>query len=523
VNISVLSRLGLGLVLALHLFGEFSLTAGAAPVSITTVAPLFNASVGVAYSQPFAATGGNPPYSWSISSGNTGDLTLDASTGTLHGTPQTAGTLNFTVKVTDTQGASASASYSVQVNPPLLTIAVAAPLPSGMLGTPYQQTLPLLATGGTPPYRWSLASGPASIPGLNFDPASLVLSGTPASAGVLTLTIQVTDAKQQTATKSLSLTILPPSLSISTARNLPDGSLNVDYATTLIALGGTPPYIWSATGLPEGLSINGSGIVSGIPTTAGAFGVAITVADAALVHFSDRFTLNISLPAPPAASITGIPDTVSAAEQYPIAISFASTFPAAITGQAILTFVPETGPADQTVQFASGGTTANFSIPAGATAATSAVPIAIQTGTTAGTISVSLRLQAGGVDITPAVAPAISAQVPHAAPVIRSVDITRGGGTLGVIVSGYATSRDIVQATFTFSAVNGQTLQNSASSIAVSVETLFSNWFQNPANSPYGTQFVLTQPFSVQGDPTAVIPQSVTLTNRVGSTTFTIH
>ncbi|WP_117213103.1 M14 family zinc carboxypeptidase [Allorhizocola rhizosphaerae] len=43
------------------------------------------------------------------------------------------------------------------------------------------------------------------------------------------------------------------------------------------ASGGTPPYTWSATGLPPGLSINsGTGQVTGTPTTAGTYNTTIT-------------------------------------------------------------------------------------------------------------------------------------------------------------------------------------------------------------------------------------------------------
>lgn len=504
---------------------NFSLTVNASPLSITTQSPLFAGTIGVPYSQPFSATGGKPPYTWSVPSGNTGGLTLDSATGTLHGTPAAAGTFTFVVQVTDSTGATASQSFSVAVNAPVLSIAVGAALPAGTVGVAYSQTLPVTATGGTQPYQWSIAAGGFIAPGLSLNASTLAVSGTPTAAGTFNFTVQVTDANQQTATRSLSITINPASLSISGSRQLPNGQLNAPYsASALTAVGGAPPYTWSATGLPSGLTINSStGAITGTPTAAGSFAIAITVTDSALSTYADRFTMNINLPAAPAITISGLPASATPAQQYSLQVTIASVYPAPITGQAILAFSPDSGPTDQTVQFASGGTIANFSIPSGSTAAVSTVPLAIQTGTVSGTINVSIRLQAGGIDITPLPAPAASTQIAAAAPVILSVQVTRGSGSISLVVSGYSTAREVVQATFTFAAASGQSLQTSASSIAIPVENLFNSWFQDPANSPYGSQFVLTQPFTVQGDATAVIPQSVTLTNRVGSTSYTIQ
>jgi hypothetical protein len=509
--------------------GSFSLTINPAALSITTAPPLFAGTVGIPYSQPFSAAGGTPPYTWSILSGDTGGLTLDASTGTLHGTPQTAGTFTFVVKVADSVGAIASQSFSVVVNAPVLSIAVSSALPPGAVGIAYNQSLSATAVGGTPPYQWSvigggLVGGGPPAPGLTFSANALTISGTPSIQGTFTFILRVTDSNGQTASKSLSITIAPPGLSITTNSQLPDGSLNAAYTATLAAQGGAPPYTWSAVGLPNGLSINSSsGAITGVPAAAGSFAIAITVTDTTLASFSNRFTLNINLPATPAASISGLPATAAAAQQYPIQVTLASIFPATITGQAILTFSPDTGPTDQTVQFASGGTTASFSIPAGTTTAISSVPLALQTGTTAGTISVSLRLQAGGIDITPVPAPALSTQIAAAAPVITHVQTMTTAGSISIMVSGYSTAREVLQATFALAAASGQTLQSSASSIVVSVQSLFSAWFQNPSNSPYGTQFVLTQPFNVQGDASAVIPRSITLSNSFGSTTYGIQ
>ncbi|WP_367128120.1 S8 family peptidase [Saccharothrix sp. HUAS TT1] len=74
---------------------------------------------------------------------------------------------------------------------------------------------------------------------------------------------------------------------------------NVGTATSLQlkASGGTPPYTWSATGLPPGLSISAAtGLISGTPTTAGAYTVTATATDSAGKSAGATFTWTINPP-----------------------------------------------------------------------------------------------------------------------------------------------------------------------------------------------------------------------------------
>jgi hypothetical protein len=63
----------------------------------------------------------------------------------------------------------------------------------------------------------------------------------------------------------------------------------------LSATGGTPPYTWSATGLPPGLSIGSStGKITGTPTTAGSYTVTATAKDVNQVSGSATFNWTIN-------------------------------------------------------------------------------------------------------------------------------------------------------------------------------------------------------------------------------------
>ncbi len=494
----------------------FTLTIKTAPLTITTVPPLFDGIVGTAYSQTFSAAGGTRPYVWSIVSGSAGDLKLDAATGTLQGTPQTAATLTFTVQVADAAGARASAAYSVNVRPPSLTIITDVSLPGGTVGVAYSQQFSVV--GGTPPYSWSLSDGP--LPGLSFDGTQATLQGTPDSPGAFSFTLQARDTAGLTASRAFNVTIAPAALSIATASQLPDGTLGAPYSHTMTASGGVPPYQWSATGLPAGLGIDANtGIISGTVNAAAPAAFAVRVIDSARVAASNQFRINVALPPVPRVTLSGLSAAVGPAQQIALQVGLDAPFPVAISGQAILTFSPEVGSGDSTLQFATGGMAATFTIPAGSTSAV-APALALQTGTVAGQIGVSVRLQAGGQDVTPAPAPSVSAHIDQAAPVIQSATLTRTANGFSIQIIGYSTAREVTQAVFTFAAGAGQTL--ATSQITIPVDSIFGNWYQNGGNAAYGSQFVFTQPFTIQGDATAVTPQTVTLVNRKGSVTANI-
>ena len=492
----------------------FSLTINPAPLTITTQSPLFSATTGQFYSQVFLASGGVPPYKWAISQSQVPDgLSFDTNAGALTGTPSTAGNYSLTVQVTDSAAITVSKSFQLTIGQPRLTI-TAAVLPNGVAGTSYSQKLS--ATGGTPPYTWSLVGSPA---GLQLDASTGTLSGIPPAPGTFTFTVQVKDSAGATATKSITLTVSPSQLLITTSTNLPDGTIGVSYSVKMAAQGGTPPFTWSANGLPNGLSLDPStGAISGAPLVGGPVTFTIQVTDSAHATALALFHLNVGMPPAPNVLISGLPDTASPAGQPALSLSIASPYPVPISGQLSLTFTPDVGAGDSTIQFLTGGRTADFSIPAGNTDAVFTVSsMAIQTGTVAGTITISVSVSAGGVDITPNPQPTCTTHIAMSAPTITAASLISTPGGFEVLVTGFSTALEVSQAVFHFQASGGSALQNA--DVTVAVEAAFAAWYQDTASIRYGSQFTFTQPFTVQGDASAVTLNSVTLANQLGSTT----
>jgi uncharacterized protein (TIGR03437 family) len=263
-----------------------------APIVTVTTGQLLPGVVNVPYpSVTLTATGGKAPYTWSVASGSLpAGLILDT-TGLLHGTPTAATTIHTDSPAfiaTDSSGL-ASASLIITLNVltnPSMTITTQS-LPNGVVNVPYVSTT-LRGQGGTPPYTWSLHPASSLPVGLTLS-AGGVLTGTPTVVGATTFTVDVTDSASllvpsftytiNIAAAAVPLTITPPPvvppitdptslLPVTTPLSLPWGRQYSTYypAVAMQAAGGTPPYTWTATGLPLGMTMSSEGILTGVPT-----------------------------------------------------------------------------------------------------------------------------------------------------------------------------------------------------------------------------------------------------------------
>src|SRR4029078_1338632 len=101
------------------------------------------------YSTQLAATGGKPPYTWSIVSPDSATISLDGVFTDASGFG--FNTESFTVRVTDVANKSSKKTFVPRVFSPLVITTTA--LPTAIRGVPF--SCERTADGGLKPYTWS--------------------------------------------------------------------------------------------------------------------------------------------------------------------------------------------------------------------------------------------------------------------------------------------------------------------------------------------------------------------------------
>jgi len=261
-----------------------------AVIAITT-ASLPAGQAGTAYSTTYALAGAAGGGTWTAVSTLPAGLTLDATTGELHGTPSAA--FSGTVDVTYTEGAADAASsltLDIAAAPPAAqTITFAQPGTAARSASPVTLTATTDASGLTP----ALASS---------TPAVCTVSGSSVTfTGTGTCTITASQPGDATYSAAADVTHSFSVIGITTGA-LPSGRAGDAYVATLLASGGTRGGTWTATPLPSGVTLDpATGALRGTPSGAASHVVTVTYTEGGVTD-TRTFPLAIASAAAPAPS-----------------------------------------------------------------------------------------------------------------------------------------------------------------------------------------------------------------------------
>ena len=157
------------------------------PMIVTSTIP--KARFARAYSVTFSADGGQPPYTWSQTSGVMPDGISIAPDGSLAGSPTEFGDFTFSIGVSDAASRTDQATFTLRVIAPLVITTRA--VPQIIRGRSYERALQ--ASGGVLPYTWTVRSG--DLPdGIELTPQG-VLRGTSPTPTSSEVTFRVQDSE----------------------------------------------------------------------------------------------------------------------------------------------------------------------------------------------------------------------------------------------------------------------------------------------------------------------------------------
>ncbi len=503
-------------------------------LQLTGVCPANPVLSGAPISITASATGGKSPYIFSFVAPPWLTSAGTATGATLSGTAGDPGTYTASITVNDS-AQSPSASFScpliVSALPPLQLTGTcpASPVaPNAAINASFG------AQGGKSPYTF-MVTGLAGLSLSTVTGSSTNLTGAaPATPGNYAFTISLQDSSGAApATLNCPVAVQLAPLQITGTCPAATLSLPVNLSIPLGGSGGQPPYSWTFSGPAFlGLSPNtgpSTTVTStGQPSNSGPFSFTVTLNDGAN---SQPATLACSstVQAPPVPTITigGLTTPTNLFQPTFISLQLAAPAPVMLTGIVQLSFIPNAFGLTDNPQVVFEGRDASvtgrqfaFTIAPGQTTIT--LP-ALQPGTVAGTIRLEIiQLMDGTRDVLPTPHPVGAIVIPQLAPVVAALDVTFANETdagFDVVISGYATPRDVKTVTLSFTAATGATLDGTTS-FTVDVSGLFSQFYSSPASQLTGSMFTNFHiPVIITGDKTAIGAVTVSITNSVGAAT----
>lgn len=271
--------------------GEVSeaLQATLAAPTITPVSTGFEIPINAPASLNFTAAGFPQPI-LTVSGQVPAGMTFDSASGVLSGTPSDPGTSTFSLTATNSIDA-VTEQYTVSVTESP-SVTSAAPHTSGVVGTPYSFTV--TATGFPAPTLALTGTLPA---GLQFNPATGVIDGTPTTAGTFDFGVTATNPIGAATSPTYSIKVEPANISPTiTSSTPPAATLGNKYSFTVTATGNPAPTFAVTSGtLPAGLSLDAvSGAITGTPSTTGNHQFTITASNGTSPAATAQYTLAVN-------------------------------------------------------------------------------------------------------------------------------------------------------------------------------------------------------------------------------------
>ena len=237
------------------------------------------------------------------------------------------------------------AAGTIQINAPSNCVGVAVSPPNinastppiGNLGAVYSHQF---TASGAGPISWT--SSGALPGGLTLNAGTGLLSGTPTAAAVFPFSVTANNSGGSSAPLSVSVTISPPSGPPLIQNAAPaTATIGVPYSHQYTATGALPINYLPATGLPPGITLittgSTAGLLSGTPTTAGAFSFNVTATNGTTPDDVKPVTITVSALAAPTIT-SGTPPAGTATSAY--TFNFAATSAAAVTWSVLTGALP---------------------------------------------------------------------------------------------------------------------------------------------------------------------------------------